>query len=334
MSLGRFPKPWGRITAVLLALLAVMLTAHGALAETQAAAPPSAFDGMLSWAIAQQRAFHRDLVQAIRALSGEAGVKAGLWLAGASFVYGVFHAAGPGHGKAVLSAYLLTHRARLARGVGIGVAASFCQGVSAIIIVYGLIGLAGWRSPDTAMAVSWTERVSYVLLMAMGAFLALRASFLLADRVRHFGAPARGADHDHDHDHGHDCGCGCTHTPSPEQTARAESWRTVLGLVLSIGLRPCSGAVLVLIFAYAVKIAWAGVAAVVAMSAGTALTVAVLALLSVKARDWAVSFTGGGGRAGALLGGVLALCGGLVIASAGLFLLIYSFSPAHPLGVF
>ena len=334
MSLGRFPKPWGRIAAVLLALLAVLFVAHGGLAETQTAAPPSAFDGMLSWAIAQQRAFHRDLVQAIRALSGEAGVKAGLWLAGASFVYGVFHAAGPGHGKAVLSAYLLTHRARLARGVGIGVAASFCQGLSAIVIVYGLIGLVGWRSPDTAMAVSWAERVSYVLLMAMGAFLALRASFLLADRIRHASASSGPADHDHGHDHGPDCGCGCAHAPSAGQTARAESWRTILGLVLSIGLRPCSGAVLVLIFAYTVKIAWAGVAAVLAMSAGTALTVAALALLSVKARDWAVSFTGGGGRAGALLGGVLALCGGLVIASAGLFLLIYSFSPAHPLGVF
>lgn len=330
MSLGRFPKPWGRIAAVLLALLAVMLAAHGALAETQAAVPPSAFDGMLSWAIAQQRAFHRDLVQAIRALSGEAGVKAGLWLAGASFVYGVFHAAGPGHGKAVLSAYLLTHRARLARGVGIGVAASFCQGLSAIIIVYGLIGLAGWRSPDTAMAVSWAERVSYVLLMAMGAFLTLRASLLLADRIRHSGASPGSADHDHDPD----CGCGCAHAPSSGQTARAEGWRMVLGLVLSIGLRPCSGAVLVLIFAYTVKIAWAGVAAVLAMSAGTALTVAALALLSVKARDWAVSFTGGGGRAGALLGGGLALCGGGLITSVGLFLLIYSFSPAHPLGVF
>lgn len=337
MPLGCFSKPWGRIAAVLLALLAVMLAAQGALAETQAAAPPSAFDGMLSWAFAQQRAFHRDLVQAIRALtSGEAGVKAGLWLAGASFVYGVFHAAGPGHGKAVLSAYLLTHRARLARGVGIGVAASFCQGLSAIVIVYGLIGLAGWRSPDTAMAVSWAERVSYVLLMAMGAFLALRASFLLADRIRHASASSGAADHGHGHghDHGHDCGCGCAHAPSAGQTARAEGWRTILGLVLSIGLRPCSGAVLVLIFAYTVKIAWAGVAAVLAMSAGTALTVAALALLSVMARDWAVSFTGGGGRAGAFVGGFLGLGGGLVIAATGLFLLIYSFSPSHPLGVF
>lgn len=330
MSLGRFPKPWGRIAAVLFALLAVTLAAQGALAETQTAAQPSAFDGMLSWAFAQQRAFHRDLVQAIRALSGEAGLKAGLWLAGASFVYGVFHAAGPGHGKAVLSAYLLTHRARLARGVGIGVAASFCQGLSAIVIVYGLIGLAGWRSPDTALAVSWAERVSYLLLMAMGAFLALRASLLLADRIRHSGASPGPAGHDH----GHDCGCGCAHAPSAGQTARAESWRTALGLVLSIGLRPCSGAVLVLIFAYTVKIAWAGVAAVLAMSAGTALTVAALALLSVKARDWAVSFTGGGGRAGAFVGGFLGLGGGLVIAATGLFLLVYSFSPSHPLGVF
>ena len=332
MPLGRFPKVWGRIAAFLLALLAVTLAARGAMAEIQAAAPSSAIDGMLSWIAAQQRAFHRDLVQAIRGLSGEAGLKAGLWLAGASFVYGVFHAAGPGHGKAVLSAYLLTHRARLARGVGIGVAASFCQGLSAVVIVYGLIGLAGWRSPDTALAVSWAERVSYLLLLAMGAFLALRASFLLADRIRHSGASSGQAGHDHGH--AHDCGCGCAHAPSAGQTARAESWRTALGLVLSIGLRPCSGAVLVLIFAYTVQIAWAGVAAVLAMSAGTALTVAALALLSVKARDWAVSFTSGGGRAGLLLGGFLGLGGGLVIAATGLFLLIYSFSPSHPLGVF
>ena len=67
------------------------------------------------------------------------------------------------------------------------------------------------------------------------------------------------------------------------QLERAGNWRTSLGVVFSIGLRPCSGAILVLVFARAVDLPLAGVAAVAAMSMGTAATVVMLATAAVYA---------------------------------------------------
>jgi ABC-type nickel/cobalt efflux system permease component RcnA len=324
--------PLKRLAGLAACAFALMLLSAGVAEAADGATIPatsSAFGNLMGWIFVQQRAFHRELTQALRLLSDGASPRAGLWLIFASFVYGVFHAAGPGHGKAVLSAYLLTQKTRLRRGVALGVAASFCQGLSAIVIVYGLIWLAGWRASDTAVAVSWSERVSYLLLAGMGAFLALRA-------VRGFVAELRGShthDHDHHQHHDHGCGCGCAHAPSAPEIAKATDLKTAVGLVLSIGLRPCSGAVLVLIFAYAAKIAWAGMLAVVAMSAGTALAVALLALFAVKARDWAGTLAAGHRRGATLAASLVGFCGGALVALLGVSLMLYSFGPQHPLGI-
>ncbi len=279
----------------------------------------------VAWMFAQQRTLHRELTQALRALEAAADAQAALWLIAASFVYGVLHAAGPGHGKAVLSAYLLTHPSRVGRGAALGVAASLLQGVTAIVLVYGLIWLAGWRAAETAQAVSWSERLSYALLAGMGGWLCLRAARALAAQFRPRPAPAGHAEHHH--------GCGCAHAPSAEQIADSGGVRAALGLALSIGLRPCSGAVLVLVFAYSLKIAWAGMIAAMAMAAGTALTVAALALLAVKARDLAAGFAAGRGRGAARVGAAVALCGGFAVMLLGCALLIRSFGPASSMGV-
>lgn len=311
-----------RLAALAACGLALLALSAGA-AE---AADGATLASLVGWIFGQQRAFHRELTQALRLLGEGASLSAALWLIFASFVYGVFHAAGPGHGKAVLSAYLLTQKTRLKRGVALGVAASFCQGISAIVIVYGLIWLAGWRASETSVAVSWSERASYLLLAGMGAFLAYRAARGFVAELR------QDRDHDHHH-HAHDCGCGCAHAPSAPEIAKATDFRTSAGLVLSIGLRPCSGAVLVLIFAYAAKIAWAGMLAVAAMSTGTALAVALLALIAVKARDWAGNLAAGHRHGASVAAALVGFCGGALVALLGVSLMLYSFGPQHPLGI-
>ncbi|MBN2752993.1 MAG: hypothetical protein JXQ84_09835, partial [Rhodospirillaceae bacterium] len=239
-----------------------------ALTDTSAAAS-SPFVQVLNWIFLQQRAFHQDLIQALRRLNDGTGSHTGFWLILASFIYGVFHAAGPGHGKAVLSTYLLTNAVHIRRGMGLAIAAAFCQGLSAIVIVYGLIWLAGWRSSETTLAISWSERLSYILLIAMGLFLMFRSArgLIFTRRTTQSGeAPLTDAQHGL-HDHTPDV--HRKQAPSAHQIKHTTNLRTSIGMVLAIGLRPCSGAVLVLIFAYAAQIAWAGMLAVLAMAAGT-----------------------------------------------------------------
>lgn len=293
---------------------------------------PSAFAQLIIWIQQQQRAFHEELTRGLRAITEGGGLAASLGLITASFLYGIFHAAGPGHGKAVLTTYLLTNRTLVKRGIWIAVAAAFCQGLTAIIIVYGLISVAGWLPSDTTAAVTWSERLSYGLVFVVGALLAGRAAWRLLGPSALRLMPANGSAHAPDHDHDHE-GCGHSHGPTSEQIAGARDLSTTLGVILSIGLRPCSGAVVVLVFAHFLGLAWAGVGSVAAMSVGTAMAVSVLALLAVNARGLVVSFAPSMGNWGRYFGIAISLAGGVLVMAIGWSLLSASFGPVHPLAL-
>jgi ABC-type nickel/cobalt efflux system permease component RcnA len=166
----------------------------------------------------------------------------------------------------------------------------------------------------TSMAMTETARTfelgSYGLIAALGLFLLFR-------KVR--GLVRNGHGHGHDHVHGPDC--GHSHAPSPDAVADVRSIGGALAAVFSVGIRPCSGALIVLAFALAQGIFWAGVASTFLMGLGTALTVAVLAVTAVYAKSFATRMAGAGSnRAGIVLTG-LEIAGALAITALGLLLL-------------
>jgi ABC-type nickel/cobalt efflux system permease component RcnA len=287
-------------------------------ATAQLQAEPGALDRAVAWVWTKQREFHRSLTSEL----GDIGKKEGsAWLLVLiSFIYGVFHAAGPGHGKAILTTYLLTHGREVSRGMAMASATALMQGVTAVVLVYGLILAAGWLPREARTAVDWTERFSFLLVIAIGLFLLWRGA---RSTWRSLRKPSVSEQPREDQD-----------TVQSQQIKKAKSWRAILGVVLAVGLRPCSGAVLILIFAHVMQIHWAGIAAVLAMSIGTAITVSTLALLAVNARHWALAFTKhGASRWWGVSGGAIILLGGVLITTIGLSLLIYSFGPKHPLGL-
>ncbi len=327
----------GRLAAVA-ALAAV--TGSVAVAEANVlvgtATEPTLWGQAMDWIVSQQRAIQTSLTDSLRSLTADGGIAATWGLIVAAGLYGILHAAGPGHGKVVLTTYLVTHGARLGRGVGMAAAAAACQGLVALVLVYGLIYLAGWLPRDTASAVDWTERASYALVTAIGAYLVWRAARAVYREVqarRQVAVTADAVVHDSHHHHDHDETCDCGHIPSASQIESANDLRTMAGVVLSIGLRPCSGAVLVLVFARALDLPWAGVAAVAAMSAGTAFAVASLAFLAVYARDRVTSLLGRDGGAWALAANGIAMTGGGVLIAVGLSLMAASFATRHPFAI-
>lgn len=282
---------------------------------------------------AEQQRLHRALAGAIRTLRAEGSAAAAWGLISLSFLYGLFHAAGPGHGKAVLSTYLLTQPTALRRSLLLAAASSFMQGLTAIVMVVGVISIFGLALRSTGLFVQWLEAASFTLVGLVGLWLVWRSARALAPQ---FGFSAAGHhhhshghdhahDHAHDHDHEHDENCGHAHFPTPQQATQAASLREMAGIVMSIGIRPCSGAILVLVFAQAVGMTIAGIAAVLAMSAGTALAVALIALVAVSARDatWAVTRLDDARIALAVHG--LAIIGGLLLAVLGL---LFAFASA------
>lgn len=313
------------------ALAAFLLALAGAVVLLGDGAPWSA---AVSFVMEQQAVFHRELSRELAALGEQGSLSAAWALIVSSFLYGVFHAAGPGHGKVVLTTYLVSHERRIGRAMLLSVAAALCQGLVAIVLVFGLIGLAGFAGRQTQDAAVWAERASFVMIALLGLYLVWRSLQGLLGHGHDYGS--HGHEHGHHDQHGHhvhDAACGHVHVVSPEAARQARDWRMSLAVIGSVGMRPCSGAVLVLAVSSILHLTWAGALAVLAMSAGTAITVCALALLAVFASDRAARLAGMKGRALAVSARIVAFGGGAIIALAGLALLFGSFGQAHPLGL-
>ena len=308
--------------------------------------------GVIGWLLAKQSEFYREMSSTIRAAKSDGSA---VWtLLAISFAYGIFHAAGPGHGKAVISSYLVANQETARRGIALSFVSALLQSLVAVLIV----AIGAWLLNVTARTMCGAEKViaiaSYGLIAAFGARLVWTkgVSFIRALRVNpaapalalasasashghgghdhadhgHAGhhhrdhshahhGHAHGHDHDHADDHVHDEHCGHSHGPLPSELAGPGGWQRGIGAIFAVGLRPCSGASLVLVFALAQGLFWAGIAATFVMGLGTAITVASIAVLAVSARGVARRLSGASDGGGALL------MRGIEFGAAGLVLL-------------
>lgn len=297
------------------------------------------FAGILNWINLQQQSFYRSLTGALRTMRDGGG---GVWvLVGLSFAYGVFHAAGPGHGKAVISSYMLANEVALRRGVMLSFVSALLQAATAIVIMGAVFLVLRGTSVSMTDASHFLEIASYALVTGFGAWLLWRKAGPLLRGVV-FGNPVRSlsasapahAHHDHehhhhDHDHHHHDGevcatCGHAHAPDPALIGGERfDWRTAWTAIAAVGLRPCTGALIVLSFAFLNGLWLGGIVSVLAMALGTAITVSVLATLAVTAKNWAVAFAGDG-RAGNRIHAAIEITGAAFVFLLGVTLLTAS----------
>jgi nickel/cobalt exporter len=311
------------------------------------------FTHLVNFINSHQQAFYRSLTGALKGMRQDGSR---LWvLIGLSFVYGIFHAAGPGHGKAVISSYMLANEVALRRGVMLSFVSAMLQAVTAValmtLVFFALRGTAVSMTDAT-----WAlEIASYVMVSAFGVWLLWRKLSPLWARTRPLhslsAAHAVGDDADHIHqigictDHTHLRGrhteasrsgagrtmvacdvCGHAHAPDPSRLGGDDfSWRTAWSAVTAVGLRPCSGALIVLSFAFLNGLFAGGVLSVLAMALGTAITVSLLATLAVGAKNGALALAGGG-RWGARVHFAIEIAGAAFVLAVGLLLLTASLS--------
>ena len=286
--------------------------------------------GIVGWILAKQSEFYREMSSTIRAAKSDGSA---VWtLLGISFAYGIFHAAGPGHGKAVISSYLVANEETARRGIVLSFASALLQALVAVAIVAVFAWLLSSTAKTMCSAEKAIEIVSYGLIAAFGARLVWTKGGGFMRALQAKPAPAMAAAHHH-HDHGHDHGhhhhhdddhghahvhdehCGHSHGPTPDQLAGPGGWRRGLGTIFAVGMRPCSGAILVLVFSLAQGLFLAGIAATFVMGLGTAITVATIAVIAVSAKGVARRLSAG--REG---GGTL-IMRGIEFGAAGLVLL-------------
>lgn len=258
--------------------------------------------------------------------------KAGGTLLLFSFVYGVLHALGPGHGKVVITTWLATHPSKLKPAIGLTLASSLLQGLVAILLVVVVLSLLALPARQLHLSGYWLEKGSYLLVGVLGLLLCWRALKRLRQLLH---APKFRAFTPH-HIHHDNCGCGHQHLPTQTQLQNGGDWRARLMIVLSMGMRPCSGAIMVLLFSKVIGVfAW-GVASALAMAAGTSLTISGLALLVHGFRQLAVKISGK--RTPVLWRQIgwttLALAGGVVLVSAAVVMWMSALPPGGGLRPF
>lgn len=278
------------------------------------------FGSLFAWINATQQEFYRSLTGALRSMrEGEGGV----WLlAGLSFAYGVFHAAGPGHGKAVISSYMLANEVALRRGVMLSFLSSLLQGLVAILLIGMVFLFLRGTSISMREASNFLEMTSYLLVAAFGAWLLWRKITSMLPRRRLatlFAANADLHDHEHDRTQAHCTDCGHSHTPDPTLlNAERLDLRSAWTAIAAVGLRPCSGALIVLTFAFLNGLWVSGILSVLAMTFGTAITVSVLATLAVSAKNVAARLAG---SSASLIYDAIEISGALMVMVLGLLLL-------------
>ncbi|WP_104664629.1 nickel/cobalt transporter [Ensifer adhaerens] len=303
--------------------------------------------GFFAWVNVEQQSFYRLMTGALK------GMRENPWqlwsLVGLSFTYGVLHAAGPGHGKAVISSYMIANETELKRGVLLSFLSSLLQGVVAILLIGAVYLVLRGSSISMTSATRWLEIASYALIAAFGGWLLLRK---LRSMLRPVAVAAvaggghvqlapdhhhhRHDDSHHHHHHGHEHGghhghshgpgevcasCGHAHAPDPsmlkgDRFALREAWSAVI----AVGLRPCSGALIVLSFALLNGLYLGGVLSVLAMSIGTAITVSILATMAVTAKSVALRYASSNSAATRISNGI-EIAGAALVLLLGLVLL-------------
>jgi nickel/cobalt exporter len=339
---GRLVVQFVLFVAVLAGLLLLAGALDAAFAQgvpfagPRSPAPPPPMGGVLGWIFVKQAEFYRQFSGLIKAAKADGSAAWSLF--GLSFLYGIFHAAGPGHGKAVISSYLVANEETWRRGVVLSFASALIQALVAVAVVGVAAALLDATAGTMNRAVNVIETASYGLIIFIGLRLlwVKGRAFIATFRTLHHPAPVGAAvtppDHDHgghhhhrahahdhadhdddhhdddhhehsehdhaDHDHArcghahhdHASAWGHAHAPEPEELAGPGGWRRGLSAVVAVGARPCSGAIIVLVFALAQGLFWAGVVATFVMGLGTAITVAAIATIAVGAKAWAKRF--------------------------------------------
>lgn len=318
-----FSARQGRWTACLVAALAVLVLGAGhALAQRASpfgvTQPEPNLPGFLNsnpffvWLYLQTAQFNRQINQLVVAAKQNGSL--GWGLISASFIYGVFHAAGPGHGKAVISSYLFANEEAVKRGILLSGAFALAQAISAVVIVTILAGLLNATSASMDNTTLALERLSNAMIMAVGAWLLWRKGRalwgLLASR---YGLPGASV-------HVHDETCGHLALPTDTPLARRNNIRAIM----LAGLRPCTGALVVLVLTWKLGIYGVGIVSTFVMGLGTACTIALIATIAVTAKGLAVRMAAPDSFGAAVAVRMLEASLALLVFGLGLTLLLLS----------
>jgi len=244
-----------------------------------------------------QQSLNESLAAITRSLQGSRSLGGLLFVVLISLAYGMFHAAGPGHGKTIVSSYFLANNAKIRHSVAIGYLIAAVHSLAALSIVLVLYYLIrGIFSANIEVANHWIQLVTFAVIAVLGAFM-------LVGRIR--------GRHHHLHLHAHE--------PDEERgSAPGITMKSLVGIAVPAGVIPCPGAVAVTLFALSLNMLAVSVLSVVSISVGMGITISVTGAIVILAKQGALRAAAGHGERGSRLRRVVEVGGAALMFLFGL----------------
>lgn len=226
----------------------------------------------------------------------------GISLISLAFIYGVLHSLGPGHGKLIVTTYLATHPTKVKISLVLTILSALLQAVVAILVVSvllmvfnstmrevndeanKLITLSFYSVVILGLIIIWRNlKALFKAIYSRPAPIKITAIKPVIKKTNHANPASQANNHNHGtngHIHSNDCGCGHVHFAGAEDINKASSIKEYLAIIFSVGLRPCTGAIMVLLFSNTLGLYWLGIVSAFFMSIGTALTTSSIAIMT------------------------------------------------------
>jgi nickel/cobalt exporter len=208
-----------------------------------------------------QRGMNERLAELSRLVKEERSAGVFFILLAIAFAYGLVHALGPGHGKIIMVSYAMANPLKAKHGVLLGVGVSVVHTLSAVALISVLyLILRGSYAQYAGGPKRAVLLVSYGLIAGMGAVFTYNAVRRTRRREQRIAETDK--------------------TPGPAEG----NCRDLVVPAFMIGLVPCEGAVLLLVFSLSIDSFWLGLILTAAMSAGMAVTISVVGLIALGAK--------------------------------------------------
>lgn len=214
-------------------------------------------DQFYSYVAQSQQKIKVRLSRLIRQLKkGDSGVF--FLIVGITFLYGIIHAAGPGHGKSVIFSYLVGKKeAKLKKTLMLCWFIPFAQGISAMIVIYGIYYLSLGSLVATFQKTSQNAYlISYILILGIGLML-------LGIKIKPIVFRSSGSEKKR---HGDRYG------------------KSGLPLIITLGVTPCPGVMILLTFLLAMRLNELAVVLVASMTTGMAITISAIGVMTAYSK--------------------------------------------------
>ena len=215
-----------------------------------------------------QRSLNENMAHMTRALETSRSLGGLLLVVAFALAYGIFHAAGPGHGKTIVSSFFLANESKVHHSFIVGYLVAAVHALSALTVVLVLYYIIrGIFATGAEQAQHYIQLVTFAIIMVIGGFMLVRR----ATGHGHAHFYAHGEDDEHDH-----------------PGLRGLSLRNLLGIAVPAGLIPCPGAVAVILFALSLHMLAVSILAVSSISLGMGTTISATGAIVILVKKGAI----------------------------------------------